>query len=125
MSYDLQTRVRYGTKGGNFGSFVGTYVIGESGWKKIPKDIKDHMLEVGDKVTRSLCRDIDSSVDAAQTKLAEAGVRYHTLTAAQRKPFEEMSDEVAVDWAQGLDKRGKPGSEVLKEFKAALQEVRR
>ena len=125
MSYDLQKLVRYGTKGGNFGSFVGTYVIGESGWKKIPKDIQDHMLEVGDKVTRSLCRDIDSSVDAAQTKLAEAGVRYHTLTAAQRKPFEEMSDEVAVDWAQGLDKRGKPGSEVLKEFKAALQEVRR
>ncbi len=125
LSYDLQKLVRFGTKGGNFGSFVGTYVIGESGWKKIPKDVQQMMLEVGDKVTRSLCRDIDASVDAAQGKLEQAGVRYHSLTVADRKPFEELSEEVAREWADGLDKRGKPGTQVLNEFKAALQKVRR
>jgi len=125
LSYDLQKLVKFGTKGGNFGSFVGTYVIGEPGWKKIPKDVQQLFLEVGDKVTRSLCKDIDASVEVAQGKLADAGVRYHTLSAAERKPFEELSDEVAREWAEGLDKRGKPGTQVLNEFKAALQKVRR
>jgi len=125
LSYDLQKLVRHATKGGNFGSFVGTYVISEAGWRKLPKDVQDAMNEVGDQVTHGLCKQIDANVDVAQAKLAGAGVRYHTLTAAERKPFEDLSDEVAVDWAQGLDKRGKPGSQVLKEFKAALQEVRR
>ena len=29
---------------------------------------------------------------------------------------------MAKEWADGLDKRGKPGSQVLKEFSAALAE---
>jgi TRAP-type C4-dicarboxylate transport system substrate-binding protein len=125
LSYDLQAFVRHATKGGNFGSFVGTYVISEAAWRRLPKATQDAMTELGDQLTRSLCKEIDANVDKAQAQLAAAGVRYHTLTAAERKPFDDVSDEVAKDWADGLDKRGKPGTQVLNEFRAALKDVRR
>jgi TRAP-type C4-dicarboxylate transport system substrate-binding protein len=122
LSYDLQSFVKFGTKGGNFGSFVASYVVSDAVWKKLPKDVQNIMAEEGEKATAHICKEVDANVESAQKQLAAAGVKYHTLTPAERKPFEDVSDEVAKEWADGLDKRGKPGSEVLKEFRAALAE---
>ncbi|WP_430397583.1 TRAP transporter substrate-binding protein DctP [Ferrovibrio sp.] len=124
MSYDLQSFVKFGTKGGNFGSFVASYVISDAVFNKLPKDVQKIITETGDTTTANMCKVVDHSVEEAQAKLAAAGVQYHTLTAAERKPFDDVSDEVARDWAETLDKRGKPGTQVLKEFRAALAEVR-
>ena len=125
LSYDLQSFVKFGTKGGNFGSFVASYVVSDAVWKKIPKDVQKIMLEEGEKATANLCKEIDANIEKAQQQLAAAGVKYHPLTPAERKPFEDISNEVAQEWAEGLDKRGKPGSQVLKEFRAALAEFRK
>jgi len=122
LSYDLQSFVKFGTKGGNFGSFVASYVVGDAVWKKLPKNIQTIMLEEGEKATAHICKEIDTNIEKAQQQLAAAGVKYHTMTPAERKPFEDVSDEVAKEWADGLDKRGKPGSQVLKGFRAALAE---
>jgi TRAP-type C4-dicarboxylate transport system substrate-binding protein len=125
LAYDLQTLVKHATRGGNFGSFVAAYVISDAVWRKLPKATQDAMTEVGDAVTKSMCKEIDANVEKAQGQLAAAGVKFHTLTPAELKPFEDVSDEVAKDWADGLDKRGKPGTRTLNEFRAALKEVRR
>lgn len=125
MSYDLQSFTKFGTKGGNFGSFVASYVVSDAVWNKLPKDVQKIMKDAGEAATMNICKVIDANIDHMQAKLAEAGVKYHTLTAAERKPFDDISAEVANEWADGLDKRGKPGSQVLKEFRAALAEVRR
>ncbi len=125
MSYDLQSFVKFATKGGNFGSFVASYLVSDAVWNKLPKDVQKIMSEAGEAATMNICKQIDTNIDMVQGKLAAAGVTYHALTAAERKPFDEVSDEVAKDWADGLDKRGKPGSQVLQEFRAALAEARR
>lgn len=122
MSYDLQSFVKFGTKGGNFGSFVASYVVSDAVWNKLPKDVQAIMLEEGEKATADICKQVDANVEHAQAQLAKAGVKYHTLSPAERKPFEDVSDEVAREWAEGLDKRNKPGSQILKEFRAALAE---
>lgn len=125
ISYDLQSFVKFGTKDGNFGSFVAAYVVSDAVWKKMPEDVQKIMAEVGEAVTGNLCKAIDKNIGTMQEKLAAAGVKYHTLTADERKPFDAISGEVAAEWADGLDKRGKPGSQILKEFRAALAEIRR
>jgi TRAP-type C4-dicarboxylate transport system substrate-binding protein len=123
LSYDLQSFLKHGTRGGNFGSFVAAYVVSDNVWRKLPKDVQEVMTEVGETVTRSLCKDVDANIEKAQKQIAEAGVTYHTLTPEELKPFESISDEVAREWADGLDKRGKPGSKVLEEFRAALKDA--
>lgn len=125
LSYDLQSFVKFGTKGGNFGSFVASYVVSDAVWKKIPQDVQKIMLEAGETATANICKEVDANVEKAQQQLATAGVKYHSLTPAERKPFENVSAEVAQEWADGLDKRNKPGSQVLKEFRAALSEIRK
>jgi len=120
MSYDLQSLVKFGTKGGNFGSFIVTLVINEDRWRKLPKDVQAAMNKANNAIMPKICKHIDDNVEAVVQKLTTAGVKFHTLTAAERKAFTDVTDTVAAEWADGLDKRGKPGSAVLKEFKAAL-----
>ena len=44
-----------------------------------------------------------------------------TLSAADKAAVRQHMSGVNVEWAQGLDKRGKPGTEVLKAFEEALK----
>lgn len=120
MSYDLQSFVKFGTKGGNFGSFVAAYVVSDAVWKKLPKDVQKIMADTGEAVTNNMCKAIDANISTMQNKLTAAGVKYHAFTAEEIKPFDAVSSEVAAEWADGLDKRGKPGSQILKEFRAAV-----
>ena len=43
------------------------------------------------------------------------------LSAADRATLTKVSGDVATEWAQNLDKRGKSGTEVLEAFKAGLK----
>jgi TRAP-type C4-dicarboxylate transport system substrate-binding protein len=125
LSYDLQSFVKHGTRGGNFGSFVGTYVVSDAVWKKLPKDVQQAMVAAGESATERLCKEVDANVEKNVKLLVAAGVAFNTLTPQELKPFQDASAEVGKEWAEGLDKRGKPGTRILEEFQAALKEVRR
>jgi len=43
------------------------------------------------------------------------------LSAADKAVVSNAMSEVAKEWAEGLDKRGRPGTEVLNAFKAGLK----
>jgi hypothetical protein len=55
-------------------------------------------------------------------KLQRAGVALVELPAADAPVMREMQNSVGKDWADGLDRRGKAGSEVLRAFSAALHQ---
>lgn len=43
-----------------------------------------------------------------------------SLNAADKTALKEMQRSVGSAWAEGLDKRGKPGTEILKAFTGAM-----
>ncbi|TNE36302.1 MAG: C4-dicarboxylate ABC transporter [Alphaproteobacteria bacterium] len=122
ISYDLVSLLKYGTRGGNFGSFIVTFVINEGVWEKLPADVQSAMTTASENMVSTMCKNIDEGVGNAIAQMQKAGIEYHTLSEADRASFAKHSDEVAAEWAKDLDDRGKPGSEVLKEFRDALSQ---
>ncbi len=120
LAYNLQGLVKHGTLGENFGSGVITYVISESKWKQLPPDVQKAMSEAGDAVTRQACARVDQSVEADMGKLRQAGVTLTRLPEADHKSLQQVTGGVAREWAADLDKRGKPGTQVLDAFRTAL-----
>ncbi|WP_334127550.1 TRAP transporter substrate-binding protein [Sneathiella sp.] len=120
ISYDLVSLLKYGTRGGNFGSFIVTFVINQNAWDKLPDDVKTVMTEASEKMVTTMCENIDNDVEKALAEMAGEGVEYYTLTESDLLTFSQHSDEVADEWAKDLDNRGQPGSEVLAQFRAAL-----
>lgn len=124
IAYDFTRVVKYATIGENFGSFVGTYSISEAKWQKLPANVQKTMLELGEQAVQRACQLMDKNEEALFEKARQAGVALLRLPDAEHKELEHLFDSLAKEWAEGLDRRGKPGTETLKAYRAAMNERR-
>lgn len=111
---------RYATVGDGFGSAAAIFIVSENRWKLFPEHVKKAMLEAGDEASRSACAGMDKEEAADFERLRQRGVTAVRWPVAEKKEVDAVLASVANEWAQELDKRGKPASEVLK----ALLEAR-
>ncbi|GMV56417.1 MAG: hypothetical protein AMXMBFR6_22220 [Betaproteobacteria bacterium] len=124
IAYDFTRAVRYATIGENFGSFVGTYSISEAKWQKLPANVQKAMLELGEQAVQRTCQLMDKNEETLFEKARQAGVSLLRLPEAEHKELAHLFDSLAKEWAEGLDRRGKPGTETLKAYRAAMNERR-
>lgn len=122
ISYDLVGLTKYGTTGENFGSAVLTYVMSESRWKSLSPEIQKALAEAGDKTTRRACSMTDKDTQTDIEKIRNKGVALVHFEGDDRKLIDANRAEVNDKWAKDLDRRGKPGTEVLDAFRSALKE---
>jgi TRAP-type C4-dicarboxylate transport system substrate-binding protein len=117
VAYGADKLVKYSTDGVGFGSFVVAYSISETAWKKLSPDIQKVMVEVAEEILPSACQDVQKADEATKKTLEVAGVRFEPL---QPERFKDLLKGVAKTWADGLDSRGKRGSDALREFDTAV-----
>jgi TRAP-type C4-dicarboxylate transport system substrate-binding protein len=121
-SYGLDLIAKYFTFGENFGSFVATYVISERKWKTLPSEVQKVMADMGEELSRRGCEMADRQENDNVKKLQLAGVTLVKLPDSDAPAMREIQRSVGKDWAEGLDRRGKAGTEILNAFNAALQQ---
>lgn len=120
VTVNYKLPVKYATVGEGFGTAAAIFIVSESRWQQFPAHVKKVMLEAGDEASRSACAGMDKEEAADFEKLQQRGVTAVRWSAADKKEMDGVLASVANEWATELDKRGKPGSEVLK----ALLEAR-
>ena len=120
VSYNLQGLVKTATVGESFGSFAVTYVISEKRWKTLPPNVQKAMIDAGEGTMRRICEYIDDTEAKQNEKLRKLGIATVQLSASDKKALAEITRDGGAVWAEALDKRGKPGTEVLNAFRAAL-----
>lgn len=124
LSYDLARIVKFGTVGANFGGAIVTYVISENKWRALGADQKKALAAAGEAATKNGCEFADKAVVPSAEKLKAAGVKLAPLSPEDDRALKAVLATVGDEWAADLDKRGKPGTEVLKTFRAAVQSGR-
>lgn len=120
VAYGADKLVKYSTDGLGFGSFVVSYSISETAWKKLTPDIQKAMIDVANEIIPSACQEVQKADETTKQKLEAAGVRFEPL---QPDKFKDLLKGVAKTWAEGLDSRGKRGSDALREFDAAAATI--
>ena len=115
VAYGADKLVKYSTDGIGFGSFVVAYSISETVWKKLSPEIQKAMTDVANEIVPSACQEVQKADETTKTKLEAAGMRFEPV---QPEKFKDLLKGVAKTWAEGLDSRGKRGSDALKEFDA-------
>ncbi|MGH8796120.1 MAG: TRAP transporter substrate-binding protein DctP, partial [Caldimonas sp.] len=96
------------------------YAISEKRWKTLPANVQKAMIEAGDATSKRACEYVDDTESKDVEKLRKLGTTLVKLPAADEKRLAELTATNGTSWASVLDKRGKPGTEVLKAFRAAL-----
>jgi TRAP-type C4-dicarboxylate transport system substrate-binding protein len=125
MSYDLGPLAKSVTTGQGFGSAVLTYSISETRWKGLPANVQEAMLKAGDEATRRSCERMDKDTDTDLARLQKLGITAVTFSPDEQKDLSKLFANVGTAWGEELDHRGKPGSEVLKAYQEAVQNVRK
>lgn len=124
LSYNLPGSAKFVTIGENFGSIVAVYGISEARWKRLPENVRKVMQEAGEAANRNMCVIADKGVETDYEKLKQRGVSAVRFPAADHQEIAALAATVRAEWAEGLDKRGKPGTEVLKAFGDTLSSMR-
>lgn len=124
LDYKLAPLVKYATVEENFGSFVAAYAISERLWQKLSPDVQRAMLEAGEETTRRTCEMADRDIAPNLKKLEESGVTLVRFSPEDQQKLKALLGPISSDWAQGLDRRGKPGTQVLEAFTEALSEAK-
>jgi len=120
-SYNLHRLIKYATVDESLGSFVANYVISEARWKKLPESVQKAMINAGEEATRRVCAALDRDLQTDIAKFKQQGMVPIHFSAVDKKELQTRMASVQSEWAEEMDKRGKPGSEVLKAFQDALK----
>ncbi len=123
-SYDLTPLVKYSTIHQHFGAVAFNYVMNLAKWKSLPPEVQKAMEEAGEEVTRATCTKIDQETAELAQKLKSQGIAITEFPPAEQQRIREAMKDIGPEWAKGLDQRGKPGNEVLKDFQQAVQAAR-
>jgi TRAP-type C4-dicarboxylate transport system substrate-binding protein len=123
VSYDIIGLLKTGTLNEPLSSVVITYSISTAKWKALPEPVRTVLAEEGERITQESCAKFAHTEEQALAKARDKGIKLIHFSAEDEKSMETVFETVSQDWAAGLDGRGKPGSEALKVWKAALKAV--
>ena len=119
--YEIHKLSKTGTIGENFGTFVANWVISEKRFQSLPPGVQQDLTAMGEQLTKAACTQVEKDEAGDIEKVKAAGVKLTPLSAADKATVATVMQDVAKDWADTLDKRGKSGTEVLNAFKAGLK----
>ena len=119
--YEIHKLSKTGTIGENFGTFVANWVISEKRFQSLPPAVQQDLTAMGEQLTKSACAQVEKDEAGDIEKVKAAGVKLTPLSPADKATVATVMQDVAKDWAETLDKRGKSGTEVLNAFKAGLK----
>ena len=123
VAYGADKLVKYSTDGVGFASFVVAYSISETAWKKLSPEIQKTMIDVAEEIIPSACREVQKADETTRKSMEATGVRFETLQPETRARFKDLMKGVARTWSEGLDARGKRGSDALREFETEVAAV--
>ena len=106
----------------DFGAVVGnTTTVNLDRWKKFPKEIQEIMVEVGKQHTMVETRMTKEKEAAGIEILKKAGVNMPVLSFEGKKQWANLMPEIPDQMAKDADKRGLPGSLVMKTYLDELE----
>ena len=123
VAYGADKLVKYSTDGLGFGSFIVSYSISDNVWKKLSPEVQKAMIDVAEEMMPAVCQQVQKADNETKKSLEAAGIRFETLQPEVNAKFKDLMKGVAKAWSEGLDGRGKRGSDALKEFDAAVAAI--
>src|SRR5436190_1193352 len=123
VAYGADKLVKYSTEGLGFGSFIVSYSISDNVWKKLSPEVQKAMIDVAEEMLPAVCQQVQKADNETKKSLEAAGIRFETLQPEVNAKFKDQMKGVAKAWSEGLDARGKRGSDALKEFEATVAAI--
>jgi TRAP-type C4-dicarboxylate transport system substrate-binding protein len=96
------------------------WIISDQRWKQLSPKAQAAMTQAGQEASLHACAKLDGDVPKDIALLSGKGVSIQRLPEATHQSVVAATSDIAKSWAAELDKRGKPGTAVLTEFRTLV-----
>lgn len=97
--------------------------MSESGWERLPADVRDAMEEVSAEVPAQQARFLAAAEDETCAAAREEGVEISVLPPAEVERLRAGADEIRDAWIAEADDAGYPGERFHREYTTAVAEA--
>jgi TRAP-type C4-dicarboxylate transport system substrate-binding protein len=119
-SLDLASVGPFGTTGYSFGTPGDLIAISEVKFQSLSAEQQQALLEAGRQTSDHWCHHVDTTEARTIEELRANGMEIYDWSDADIARLNELTANIPAEWAAKLDERGKPGTEVLEAFRAAI-----
>ena len=98
-----------------------TVTVNKDYWKKLPEEVQKVLQEVAVDYRDRLANIAMERAESSRAAYIKAGGTIIALSSEDRQLWVEAIPDIAAQWAEDLEKRGEPGTEMLKAYLAKLQ----
>lgn len=120
--YQLEQISKYSTSNANLGSFIVVYSINEDIYQGLPDDVKDALAEAAADTMDHFSNYLDETNPQLLEEFSE-DMEIYELDDALLNQLDNEFEVTWKRWAEGLDKRGLPGSELVDKFNEIKAEL--
>ncbi len=107
----------------NFGAmYASALTINTRVWNRLPDEVKEVIEEVAAHYRDVVGEAYRTSGERALAKAVAEGATIIEVSAEDRQAYAQRMPNIAMEWAKDLDRRGLPGSEVVKVYMDLLRE---
>lgn len=97
-----------------------TVTVNADYWKKLPEEVKNVLGEVAVAYRDHVASVAMEAADASREAYVASGGTVVDITPEDRKNWAEAMPNIAREWAESLDAKGEPGTDILKAYMGKL-----
>lgn len=114
--------IRYAVSGVSVGTIATSFLMNESKFNSLPKDIQNALVQAGKDAGMNYCNYIDD-FEGKEIK-ARTEIEAIALSPEEVKRWTEAMDTTKGAWEESVSKRGKPAKEALQAWDAEIKKIR-
>lgn len=123
--YQLEKLAKYSTLNAKLSSFGVMYVVNEEVWDSWPEDVQDAVWKASEEASDMMAQAIVDHENDLIEEYKELGVEFYELPEEELKKWDEDLEPFNREWAENLDSKGMPGTEILEKFMEYNEEFNR
>ncbi|MCR8551111.1 TRAP transporter substrate-binding protein DctP [Salipiger sp. P9] len=121
QDFELETATDYSLTGYPMGAGAIFVMVSDKTFEALPADVQAAMVDAGRYAEDNLCRYLDAQEAVSRDVFRASGSEIVEVSPEMRDALDVALAPVANDWTAQVDGRGKPASEALAAYEAALR----
>ncbi|SER82535.1 TRAP transporter substrate-binding protein DctP [Psychrobacillus sp. OK032] len=116
-AYQLETIVEYSTVNAAVGRGIIMFGVNEEVWDSWPKDVQEAVRQASEEIAERFPKDIAEYEEKQIMQYKEeTNIEFYEIPEDELQRWNEKFQSYNNNWAENLDRKGLPGTEILEKF---------
>ncbi|WP_260287168.1 TRAP transporter substrate-binding protein [Peribacillus aracenensis] len=120
--YQVDKLAKYSSTNAQLTSVGFAYVVNEEVWNSWPENVQNVVSQASEETIEKLSTGIAELEESLQEEYEAEGIEFYEIQPDELKKWNEELKPINEKWAEDLEAKGLPGTEILEKFQQYIEE---